>query len=103
MKTMLFVLTIMSLVSFTITDQLTGRWESKPSEKEMFKTDNSFEAYINKKPFVSGQYTFQDSIFSFVDNGCDGKRGVYKIVFSVAQIRSGLNPSVIVVTREEGA
>ena len=83
---MLITATIMLLLSFTVTDPLTGRWETKPSDKGnitgvVFKTDNSFEGYINKKAFVSGQYTLQDSIFSFVDNGCDGKRGVYKIVF----------------------
>jgi hypothetical protein len=69
---------------------LTGRWETKVSEKGnvtgvVFKEDNKMEAYINKKPFVSGTYTFNsaDSIISFVDNGCDGARATYKaILFS---------------------
>ncbi|MBC7826438.1 MAG: hypothetical protein H7122_01730 [Chitinophagaceae bacterium] len=86
MKTVLTSAAIFLLISFTVADQLTGRWESKRSEKGnvtgvVFKSDTSFEAYINKKPFVSGQYTYRDNIFSFVDNGCEGKRGVYKIVF----------------------
>jgi hypothetical protein len=66
-------------------NQLIGRWESKPSEKGnvtgvVFK-DSTFEGYVNKKPFVSGIYKFENEIFSFIDNGCEGKRGVYKIIF----------------------
>jgi hypothetical protein len=72
--------------AFVPADRLTGRWETKPSAKGnitgiVFKADNSFEGYVNKKPFVSGKYHLQDSLFSFVDNGCAGKEGVYKIIF----------------------
>lgn len=86
MKTMLIAIAILALVSFTVTDELTGRWETKLSVKGnvtgvVFKTDNSFEGYINKKPFTSGHYTFKDSIFSFTDNGCEGLEGVYKVIF----------------------
>lgn len=74
------------LLAFTAKDRLTGRWESKPSDNGnitgvVFKEDNSFEGYINRKPFVSGTYTLQDSIFSFTDNGCMNQEGVYKIIF----------------------
>ena len=67
-------------------DNLTGKWETKPSAKGnvtgiVFKADNSFEGYVNRKPFVTGTYVLQDSMFSFVDNGCNGVRGVYKIIF----------------------
>jgi hypothetical protein len=69
-------------------NMLTGRWESKPSEKGnvtgvVFKADGALEGYINKKPFVSGTYTFNpdDSLLSFVDNGCNGARGTYKVLF----------------------
>ena len=77
---------ILILSFYSGRDPLTGRWESKPSEKGnvtgvIFKPDSSFEGYVNKKTFVSGQYTFQGDIFSFVDNGCNGKRGLYKIIF----------------------
>jgi len=66
-------------------NDLIGRWESKPSEKGnvtgvVFK-DSTFEGYVNKKPFVSGVYKLNNDIFSFVDNGCEGKQGVYRIVF----------------------
>ena len=74
--------------AFTPKDKLTGRWETMPSEKGnitgvVFKADNTLEGYVNKKPFVSGTYQFNpaDSIISFVDNGCDGKRGIYKVMF----------------------
>jgi len=70
---------------FIETNKLIGRWESKPSEKGnvtgvVFK-DSTFEGYVNKKPFVSGIYKLENEVFSFVDNGCEGKKGVYKIVF----------------------
>lgn len=67
-------------------DTITGKWESQPSVKGnvtsvVFKEDNSFEGYINRKPFVTGMYTFRDSILNFTDNGCDGAEGIYKILF----------------------
>ena len=76
----------MIMLAFSAGDKLTGRWKSSPSPKGnvtgiVFKPDNTFEGYINKKPFVTGSYTLQDSIFSFVDNGCEGKRGIYKLIF----------------------
>ncbi len=86
MRTIFISVAIFTLFAFAATDKLTGRWESKPSVNGnitgvVFKPDNSFEGYINKKPFVSGTYAYQDSLFSFTDNGCDGKKGVYKIIF----------------------
>lgn len=77
---------IMALVVLTNQDKLTGRWQTKPSEKGnttlvVFKPDNSFEGFINKKPFTTGTYTLQDSIFSLTDNGCNGVRGIYRIIF----------------------
>jgi hypothetical protein len=86
MKTVLITTAMTILLSFTGADKLIGRWESKPSPKGnvtgvVFKPDNSFEGYVNKKPFVSGIYTFRDSIFSFTDNGCNGMRGIYKVIF----------------------
>jgi len=85
MKTSLIYVLIMTLAVFNATIELTGKWETKPSAKGnitrvVFKPDNSFEGYINRKPFVSGNYTIRDSIFSFVDNGCQGMRGTYKII-----------------------
>ncbi len=85
MKTVLLAVAVLMLLSFA-TDRLLGRWETKPSVNGnvtgvVFKADSSFEGYVNKKPFVSGRYRLHDSIFAFTDNGCDGKQGVYKIVF----------------------
>lgn len=76
---------IMVLFGFIEENKLIGRWESKPSEKGnvtgvVFK-DSTFEGYVNKKPFVSGVYKLENGNFSFVDNGCEGKLGVYKIIF----------------------
>jgi len=86
MKTILITAAFTILLAFTPPDKLTGRWQSKPSSKGnvtgvVFKADNTFEGFVNKKPFVSGIYTFRDSIFSFTDNGCNGMRGIYKVIF----------------------
>ena len=86
MKPMTIILAVAMMLAFTATDKLTGKWQTKPSEKGnitgvVFKADNTFEGFVNRKPFVTGTYTFQDSIFSFVDNGCAGKRGIYKVIF----------------------
>ena len=86
MKTMMLVIATIGFFSFAMNDLLTGRWESKPSKNGnvtgvVFKPDNSFEGFVNAKPFVSGIYNLKDSIFTFVDNGCDGKTGVYKTIF----------------------
>lgn len=85
MKTIVISAALMISTVFTWNNTLIGRWESKPSEKGnvtgvVFK-DSTFEGYVNRKPFVSAQYSFKDDIISFVDNGCEGKRGVYKVIF----------------------
>lgn len=85
MKTGMIMLMLATL-PLANADRLTGRWESPPSDKGnvtgvVFKPDYSFEGYINRKPFVSGNYTLKDSIFSFVDNGCEGKQGKYRVIF----------------------
>src|SRR5438105_176050 len=86
MKMMLF--SAIALLAFAILpdNKLTGRWETKPSVTGtvtgvIFKTDGTLEGYLNKKPFTTGQYTFSNDTLSFTDNGCDGKRGVYRIIF----------------------
>ena len=86
MKKLLIAATMLALISFTIPDQLTGTWETQVSPngnvtRVVFKSDNTFEGFINNKPFVTGSYKFENDILSFVDNGCEGKKGVYKIVF----------------------
>jgi hypothetical protein len=78
MKTILASI-IASFFASAAADELTGRWESSPSVNGnvtgvVFKEDNTFEGYINKKPFVSGTYSYsgEDSVFTFQDNGCNG-------------------------------
>jgi len=85
MTRLLLFSAVVILFAFIGKNNLVGRWESKPSEKGnvtgvVFK-DSTFEGYVNKKPFVSGVYKMDKDTFSFVDNGCEGKRGVYKIIF----------------------
>jgi hypothetical protein len=88
MKTALMLCAIIGSFLLVANDPLTGRWETKPSEKgnvtgAVFKNDSIFEGYVNKKPFASGTYRFsaKDSVLSFVDNGCNSVRGVYKVLF----------------------
>lgn len=86
MKIVLIITIITSLLAFGTNDKLTGKWETKPWENGVitglvFKHDNTFEGYVNKKPFVSGTYSLEDSIISFVDNGCEGRTAVYKVIF----------------------
>ena len=86
MKPILISMSLTVLMNFSSGNKLIGRWESKPSSKGnvtgvVFKDDKNFEGYVNKKPFTTGSYILQDSVFSFTDNGCNGIRGIYKIIF----------------------
>ena len=88
MKTILISITAFLSFAFTASIDITGRWETMPSEKGnitgvVFKNDNTFEGYVNKKPFVSGSYSYnaQDSTLTFKDNGCNGIPATYKIDF----------------------
>lgn len=86
MKTLMISTSIILMCSFLPANELTGRWQTKPSPKGnvtsvLFKADGSFETYINKKPFTSGNYTLLDSVLSFVENGCNGYRATYRVVF----------------------
>lgn len=85
MKTIFFVSVTIALAAFISEDFLTGRWETKPSEKGnvtsvVFKPDNTFEGFINRKPFTTGKYSLKDSIMTFTDNGCGGSEASYKVV-----------------------
>lgn len=86
MKIILISFLAMMFTSFTREDKLTGKWETQPNENGnvtgvSFKPDNSFEGYVNKKPFTSGTYTLKDDVFTFSDNGCNGVEASYKIIF----------------------
>jgi len=76
----------MSLIVTGGNEKLVGRWESPVSPKGnvtgvVFKADSTFEGYVNQKPFVTGTYSLKNDTFTFVDNGCDGKQGTYKVIF----------------------
>lgn len=85
MKTILFSVLAMTLLSSAGTEKLIGRWESISRTGNItgvvFKEDNTFEGYINQKPFVSGTYNLVDSIYTMSDNGCMGVKGTYKLTF----------------------
>jgi hypothetical protein len=84
----MFIFSILLSLLISNDDLLKGRWESRPSSKGnvtgvLFKKDSVMEAYVNKKAFASGIYHFSatDSVLSFTDNGCNGAKGVYKVIF----------------------
>lgn len=86
MKFLFISICMLFLVNSDNPDKLKGRWQSKASPSGSvtsiyFPGDTTFEGFVNRKPFVTGTYTVTDSLFSFVDNGCDGKRGIYKLIF----------------------
>jgi len=77
---------LVALSAFTGNNPIEGRWETKPSEKGnvtgvLFKANYEFEGYVNKKPFVSGKYSVDGDMLSFTDNGCEGKKGTYQLIF----------------------
>jgi len=86
MKIMIIAAIALMLAAASDPNPLVGRWETKPSPKGnvtglYMKADSSFEGFFNKKPFVTGTYTYRDSLLSFVDNGCNHTRGLYKVIF----------------------
>lgn len=94
MKSIFLSAVILMLSAFNSNDSLTGRGEAKLSDGNatgiVLKSDNSFEAYLNKKSFAGGIYTLKDSTFSFTDNGCLGKVGIIQFIFLVMKIRYSL-------------
>ena len=86
MKTILISAVIIMSSTLTSKDKLAGRWETKPSAKGnvtgvVFYKNNTYEGFVNKKPFVSGKYNLRRNIITIEENGCNGARGVYKIIF----------------------
>lgn len=83
MKT-LIVFTLLML-AFKAPQSITGKWETlQPGGNTLgmvFKADNHFEGYINRKPFVSGTYTFEDDIIIMNGDGCINMPGKYRIHF----------------------
>lgn len=87
MKAIFSLATVIALFALTPKNKLTGRWITKVSPKGnvtsvVFRADTTFDGFVNNKPFVNGTYSVDAyDVFSFVDNGCDGARGNYKLIF----------------------
>lgn len=75
---------LLAAAIFAITEKenLLGRWESVSSTGAVtgvvFKADNSFEGYVNRKSFTSGRYHVKGDTLFFNDTGCGGSEGIYK-------------------------
>ena len=86
MKIIAIYVVAILMLAFGGKDKLTGRWQTKPSVTGavtgvVFTSDSTFEGYVNKKPFTTGKYRIQDSLFVFTDNGCNGAEGIYRMIF----------------------
>jgi len=86
MKTMIGAV-ILAAITFSNENLLIGKWQTPPVgvngtiTSVNFKPDNSFEGFVNMKPFVTGIYVVKGDTLSFTDNGCDGEPGTYKLIF----------------------
>ena len=86
MKRIFVTVIIITLFAFTPKNKLIGRWETKPSPKGnitgvVFNDDNTYEGYINKKPFVSGSYSLHRNTITIEESGCNGIKATYKLIF----------------------
>jgi hypothetical protein len=85
-RVIIFSLFILAFLAFASKKKITGRWETKPSEKGnitgvIFNRDNTHEVYVNKKPLVSGTYKIRRNTIRIEETGCDGAVGMYKLIF----------------------
>jgi hypothetical protein len=86
MKTLILLASLCLAIIHTKNDKLTGWWQTQPSPKGnvssfLFKENKIFEAFINKKPFTTGQYKLVGDVFTFTDTGCQGAEAFYKVIF----------------------
>ena len=77
---------VISLFAFAPKKKLVGRWETEVSTKGnvtsvVFNKDNTYEGYINRKPFVSGNYSLRRNTITIEENGCNGVKATYKLIF----------------------
>lgn len=94
MKKFIIILTVfIGCIALAFTFQqnvLLGRWESKMPGKStggvIYKADHTYQAYVNKKVFITGNYDLKKDTLSMSDNGCPVK-GFYKITFFADSIR----------------
>lgn len=94
MKKIIIALTILigcTTLAFTFQQKtIVGRWETKMPDNTIagviYKADHTYQAYVNKKIFVSGNYEFSKDTLSMSDNGCPIK-GFYKLTFFADSVR----------------
>lgn len=67
---------------------IVGRWETKSQKGNIvigvFKADDSYEGYFNKKLFTKGTYSFKEGVVTFEDDkmtACSDIKGSYKVTF----------------------
>ena len=85
-KTIMIAASMAISVSSINSNKLTGRWETQRSPSGnvfgvVFKEDLTMEGYQNKKPFFSGNYSTENDVIYFEDNGCPDIKASYKLIF----------------------
>lgn len=92
-KTIITLTFLTACTTFAFTFQqntILGRWESKMPDNStggvVYKADHTYQAYVNKKVFITGNYDLRKDTLSMSDNGCPVK-GLYKITFFADSIR----------------
>lgn len=94
MKKTILTLTIFigcAALAFTFQQNtIVGRWEAKMPDHTVggvvYKQDHTYQAYVNKKVFVSGNYEIRNDTISMSDNSCPIK-GLYKLTFFADSVR----------------
>jgi len=85
MKSTFAVAGLIGLFALMPKTKILGRWETKPSPKGsitgvVFYKDNTYEGYVNKKPFVSGKYELRGNTIRIEETGCNGLKAFYKLI-----------------------
>lgn len=92
-KSVLTFIIFISCTALAFTFQqntILGRWENKMPDNStggvVYKANHTYQAYVNKKVFVSGNYDLRKDTLSMSDNSCPVK-GLYKLTFFADSIR----------------
>lgn len=88
-KALIFSLIGIALATVSFTDPIntiTGRWQRKNASGRIlmanFRSDGSYDGFINGKPFVSGKYYVRQDTFAISDASCNiNYYGTYRLHF----------------------
>lgn len=90
MKKFLISTVILILAACTANKRdMVGKWKTKSSPEHVltgvFKSDQTYEGYMNDTLFTKGTYSFKDNVFKIEHDemtSCADTKGSYKITFT---------------------